>query len=468
MGPVAAFIASLFAGEAFSEGVGSAKKGISHQLTERKFARILDKFDQSFIEENEADIDKYKFDIQIVKEKRPLLISRAENYLEQDNSEYMKNLKQEFIDSGYEVIGDRSIVVKDYLGVFYDLVFWKETKEIPVAFKAFVNAHIDTQHDINQGFEQRLTDLEEAKKEQQAHGSAGKEHDTVDFSDYYDFVEEEFTEEKDDSSVELLGNESDDSAYIEQFISVGYGRKSVLPFLSDWFDKKKYGTLLICGEPGHGKSLLCKKAVVEFKRGKFLNGKAQNVLAVSLNTGENPGIISGKEVVFETMLKWGPIKEHRFKYENCRESLLFMDGFDEFIDEAKKANVKDIVSFFDKVDGIAKRYKIHIVVLSRLIAVQKDLNDPEIRYKSFSLSSITKEQQTEWVKDRTNYSDYNKTLIKLQDDKDMSVLLGIPLLFRMIVHTQYNKASSNIVELYDGLFEHLMRNRRIRGNDIKV
>lgn len=45
----------------------------------------------------------------------------------------------------------------------------------------------------------------------------------------------------------------------------------------------------------------------------------------------------------------------------------------------------------------------------------------------------------------------------------MSVLLGIPLLFRMIVHTKYNKVNSNIVELYDGLFEHLMRKRRIRG-----
>ena len=164
------------------------------------------------------------------------------------------------------------------------------------------------------------------------------------------------------------------------------------------------------------------------------------------------------------MLAWGPIREHRFCFEDCRGSLLFLDGFDEFIDEAKKANVKDIVSFIEKVDEIAKRYKIHIIVLSRLIAVQKDLDDPDIHDKSYVFSPITKEQQTEWVKDRTDYSDYIKTLIKLQDDEDMSVLLGIPLLFRMIVHTQYKKVSSNIVELYDGLFEHLMRIRRIRGD----
>ena len=317
-----------------------------------------------------------------------------------------------------------------------------------------------------QGQDEFRTELNSLKKrvDGQNPNDVSKEPDTVDFSDYYDFVEEEFTEEKDNYSVELLGNESDDSAYIEQFIIYGSEQKSALPFLSDWFDKKKYGTLLICGEPGHGKSLLCKKAVVEFKRGNFLKGRAQNVLAVSLNTGENPGIISGKEVVFENMLAWGPVRECRFTFEGCRGSLLFMDGFDEFIDEAKKANVKDIVSFIEKVDEIAKRYKIHIIVLSRLIAVQKDLDDPDIHDKSYVFSPITKEQQTEWVKDRTDYSDYIKTLIKLQDDEDMSVLLGIPLLFRMIVHTQYKKVSSNIVELYDGLFEHLMRIRRIRGD----
>ncbi len=456
MGPVTAFIASLFAGEAFSEGVGAAKKGINRQITEKEFTQILDQFDLSFTKEHEAEIVQYGFDIQIVKEKRAILVSHAENYLKQDNSDFRTNLKQEFIEVGCEVIGAESILVENYLACFYDLIFWKVTKKIPIEYKALLNAYANEQHDINHRLDQRIKDLEEEKKEP----------DTVDFSDFYNSVVEEFTEEKDNSSVELFGSESDDKAYIEQFISVGSEQKSALTFLSDWFDKKENGTLLICGEPGHGKSLLCKKAVVEFKRGNFLKDKAQNVLLISLNTGENPGIISGKEVNFDNMLSWGPIREHKFKFENCRGSLLFMDGFDEFIDEAKKTNLKDIVSFMNKVGKIAQSYKIHIVVLSRLIAVQKDLHDQDICNKSFELTPITKEQQTEWVKARNNYSDYNDTLMKLQDDKDMCVLLGIPLLFRMIVHTQYNKVSSNIVELYDGLFEHLMRKRGIHGDDL--
>ena len=464
MGPVITFIASLFAGEAFSEGVGSAKKGINRQITEKEFTRIVDQFDQSFIAEHDAELAQYAFDIQIVKEKRALLVSHAENYLKQDNSDFKIDLKQEYIEAGCEVIGDDSIVVKNYLGNFYDLVFWKETKEIPDGYRALVNAYANKQHDINRRLYQSIKDLVEANNDQHVNGLTIKEPDVVDFTDFYNSIGEEFTEEKDNSSVDLLGSESDDSAYIEQYITTKSERQSVLTFLSNWFAKRRYGTLLICGEPGHGKSLLCKKAVVEFKRENFLKGKAKNVLFVSLNTGENPGIIQGNEVIFDNMLSWGPIREHRFKFEDCRESLLFMDGFDEFIDEAKKADIKDIVSFMNTVEKIAKSYKIHIVVLSRSIAVQKDLNDQDICNKSFVLTPITKEQQTEWVNARNNYIDYNDTLMKLQEDKDMSVLLGIPLLFRMIVHTHFDKSSSNEVELYNDLFDHLMRKRGIRGS----
>ena len=94
-----------------------------------------------------------------------------------------------------------------------------------------------------QGQDEFRTELNSLKKrvDGQNPNDVSKEPDTVDFSDYYDFVEEEFTEEKDNYSVELLGNESDDSAYIEQFIIYGSEQKSALPFLSDWFDKKSMG-----------------------------------------------------------------------------------------------------------------------------------------------------------------------------------------------------------------------------------
>ena len=43
----------------------------------------------------------------------------------------------------------------------------------------------------------------------------------------------------------------------------------------------------------------------------------------------------------------------------------------------------------------------------------------------------------------------------------MHVLLGVPLLFRLIVHNQFDETSSNVVDLYDKLFIHLMNKRNI-------
>ena len=289
-----------------------------------------------------------------------------------------------------------------------------------------------------------------------------------DISSYYDNVIKDFTEKKDDRSSTLLGNMSDNESYIDAFIQVRIQPRPVLAYLSEWFESKEYGTILIYGEPGQGKSLLCKKAIVEYKRGDFLNRRACNVLAVSLNLGDNPGIISNGIVNYENMLAWGPISEHHFSFEDCRGSMLFMDGFDEFIDEAMAAGIPDILSFMNKVDQIAKAYSIHIVILSRRIAIQKYLNDLQLQHRSFALLPITKEQQNQWLDKHVNSTYYRRKFKELQNDKDMQELLGIPLLFRMIVHSRFDKVSSNEVELYDNLFEHLMNKRNLSRKKIQI
>ena len=349
-------------------------------------------------------------------------------------------------------------MTKDMLGELFAILVGAEIDDsaLDVIVECF-DLHVAKKPELHRYLDQKW------KRYNEEGNASITQPSSAEFSAYYDFIETEFTEKKEEDPSNIVGSESDEEAYIDQFINSVSGPKLALTFLSDWFQEKRFGTMLICGEPGQGKSLLCKKAVVDFKREHFLNGSAQNVLAISLNTGENPRIVQNGMVCFENMLAWGPIREHGFTFENCRGSLLFMDGFDEFIDEARKADVKDIVTFMNIVDGIAKAYNMHIVILSRSIAVLNEIHDSEIRNKSFTLSLITKEQQTNWMKARSDYSDYEKTLEKLQADKKTSELLGIPLLFRMIVHTQFDKVSSNRVELYDDLFNHLMRKRRIYG-----
>ena len=169
MGPIASFLVSLFAGEVVSEGVGSAKEGIKHHITEDDFIKILNEYDQRFKAEHETEIDRDRFDLQALKNKRTLLITRAKECLNQDNIYYRKDLKEEFINAGYEVIGDHSPVATIYLSYFYDLVFWNVTKAIPVEFRALVNAYASAyakaQDDKNQGFDQRITVLEVKNKQ---------------------------------------------------------------------------------------------------------------------------------------------------------------------------------------------------------------------------------------------------------------------------------------------------------------
>ena len=146
--------------------------------------------------------------------------------------------------------------------------------------------------------------------------------------------------------------------------------------------------------------------MVEFYRGKYLKGKAENVIAVSLNTGENRSIISEGKVLISNALAWGVEQEHRFTFEDCRGSLLFLDWFDEFIDDAKRTdvNIANICSFMKKVNNIAKTYGIHIVVLSRSVAVENDLKNLTGICKHFQLSPVSEIQQDEWLECHPEYS----------------------------------------------------------------
>ena len=464
------FIISLMTGHLFSKGVDTGRDILERYLNGNALDKILDEFNQAFMEQHDAEISLYNCDMQAVFDKRDYLISCAEDSFIEDNSGIKRNMKQVFIDIACREIGDSSNVVKTYLNQFYSLVFAKEINEVSAGFRALLNAYADSQHDINKRTDERFLrqdarisriskTLEEFQDEKTA---------PVDFSLYYRDVEERFTEEKDEESI--VGSESDEKAYIDANIETEGGSVPVLPFLEGWLEKKKSGGILIHGEPGHGKTLLCQKAMVDFFRGNYLKGKAKNVIAVSLNTGENRSILDGGKVTLSNALVWGAEQEHRFTFEDCRGSVLFLDGFDEFIDDAKRidSGFENICPFMKRVNAIAKSYDIHIVVLSRTAVVSRNLNDLSAICNHYELSPISKSQQDGWMNRHPEYSDYKETFWNLRKIDDMGRLLGVPLLFRLIVHSRFDTISSNVVELYDNLFIHLMRKRNIYANTRKV
>lgn len=466
-----AFILSLVYGHLFSKGVDSAMAESERHISEKEFSEILDDFDQKFKNNYDAEITSCGCDMQSVIEKRTLLIPLAEKYINQDNSDISRNLKKDFVKTACrEVFGHEywkkeksSEVVEKYMGFFYDLVFMKEISGIPAGYRALLNAYIDNQHDINQDLYQRILALEKTIKE-----LLNSDPEPVDFGSYYQEVERRFTSKKRGEYKNLVGEEPDESSYIDAYIIEGREQVSVMSFLDNWFGNTKPGVILIHGEPGHGKTTLCYKASFEFHKKRLLKDKAKNVVAISLNTGKNPEIVKEGKVRLSNALVWGPDSEYTFSFEDCRGALLFLDGFDEFIDKAKEADINNIFSFMEKVDDIADNYGIHIVVLSRTIAVTRDLKNLEGSYKYYKLLPVSDKQQDRWLDRHKEYDDYREAFIKLRNNKDMKKLLEVPFLFRLIVNSRFETVSSNIVELYDNLFIHLMHKRNIYNETLEL
>ena len=458
MGPVSSFIISLVSGQLFSDGIDVAVEKLRDYGQGKKLNDILDEYDMAFKKHHELEISQCNCDMELALTKRNFLITCAENHLSEDNSNLEKNLKERFISDACNEIGDDSNVVKTYLDNFYILIFANETKDIPVGQIALLNAYADSQNKINRKTDEEINNL--------IKNQSGKtEH--INFEPYYQSVEERFTEEKEN---DIVGGESDEKAYLDAYINKYNNSFLVSSFLDNWFNEKSFGAILIYGEPGHGKTMLCNKAVVDFYRGKFLKGKANEVIAVSLNTGKNGRIIDGQSIVLSNALVWGPDNENSFSFDNCRGALLFLDGFDEFIDDAKRADAKidNICSFMKRVYDIAKSYNIHIVVLSRTIAVFEYLSNLFGICEHYELSPLSEQQQLNWLNRHTEYADYKDAFKKLHKDKNMRKLLGVPLLFRLIVHSRFDTISTNVVELYNSLFIHLMNKRNIYGERIQL
>ena len=286
----------------------------------------------------------------------------------------------------------------------------------------------------------------------------------ADFEDYYKLVKREFSSNKKGEYELLLGADSDEEAYIEAFIMVNRELVPVLSFLENWVHSCDYGTMLIYGEPGSGKTTLCKKAIVEFYNGNFLKGLATNVLDVSLNIGKNPRIIRDGFFNITNMLSLRIGTDSRFTFDDCHGALLFIDDFDEFIDVARMAGIPDIVAFMQLIDEYAENYGIHIVVLSRTLAIEGHLNDTRFEKKAYMLMPITKQQQYAWLERHSEYNDYYATFKILRNNIMLNDVLGNPFLFRLFIHSRFDGTASNIIELYDKLFRHLMAKRNIRGD----
>lgn len=280
---------------------------------------------------------------------------------------------------------------------------------------------------------------------------------------YYNDIMDDL--DKDEKSV-LTGDGalSNDEVYIDAY-SVEYPETKILNTIDGWSSKDDYGVMLIHGEPGHGKTTLCRKAVYEYGMDRFCKDKT-NVFWFRLNPAYSDIIDKNGDLVLENAFCWGNIKSQRKPIsleENedaYRGSIIFLDGYDELKVQAK-SRLRD---FIDTVEEYAEEYQIHFVITARTRSVEDELYELEIPILQFA--QMTKKQQTNWIHKRPKLHEYEKKFVKLRDSsKEMEEMLGVPILFRMVVEAKLEDTASGVVALYDKLFRATMERRKMKSGN---
>lgn len=277
---------------------------------------------------------------------------------------------------------------------------------------------------------------------------------------YYNDIMDDL--DKDEKSV-LTGNGalSNDEVYIDAY-SVEYRETKILNTIDQWSSKDDYGVMLIHGEPGHGKTTLCRKAVYEYGRDRFCKDKT-NVFWFRLNPAFAEGIIENGKFVLKNAFCWGDPEiesisrilpeENKKEYQN---SVVFLDGYDELKAQLHGVN-KNLQDFITVAKKIAQKYGMHIVITTRTRSLSDEgrLNIPSLQF-----APISEYEQDAWIEKNAPGYKEDFEVLRSSSSEDMKEMLGIPILFRMVVKAKLKSTiAKNVVDLYDTLFKATMERR---------
>ena len=324
----------------------------------------------------------------------------------------------------------------------------------------------------------------------------------------------------DDLQTDLYGKWSLLDSYIELSLCDRMGRgqwsdyaqrhighnQSVREYIESWVCGGDYLTI-ICGEPGHGKTSLCRKAMYDFFKTGWPGHNIKNVFCLSINPNGTKVFSTEKVDAIDSLLSWEDEngdredKNHKLSRSDCHNALIFLDGFDELLECIPGFSIK---KFLEKVSVFQDKFPIierpHIVITTRSMAI----SDPHDR-KFYSLKNriipikelcfLTESQQYEWISRYVNQlrktefcvvssqkyaidDGTNKTCFKnkeaklnikeyesylgeyqrmykgLGPDDELKNILGIPIILRMIVAARYvPKGGIHPTIIYDDLFD---------------
>lgn len=314
------------------------------------------------------------------------------------------------------------------------------------------------------------------------------------YAEYQNYVDRIYT--KCEPRNKLLGEESLSDLYMEQSYYASEKKfGDVDQLIEDFCVTGKNGVLWIVGEPGHGKTSMCIKAVADYiyrERYQSVNG----VFWFCLNPQRTPKMIENSSLILQRAFSWNPTSgscSEEIAPDAINGSLVFLDGFDELKSSLEKTNISSN-QFYSQVNEIAEVYNLHIVVTSRRQALEQEKYCKEDNLKrgvgkiscKFSngstqdndvrlLAPMSPEKQIAWIDrlikwrekklcDTSKLVKYRQRFPALHTNKDVAQLFNIPILLRMIVHNCFEPTSGNRVELYRDLFDTTLRRQGLENN----
>jgi len=282
---------------------------------------------------------------------------------------------------------------------------------------------------------------------------------------FYEHIYSEFTKPP---KSELYGKISLKDGYIEPKIDVDEATQSVREFLETWVGSDSTITV-ISGEPGHGKTSLCWKAMCDFYKNGWLSDKVNNVFCFSLNPA-NTDALSNDSLNLYKLLSWGNNRtstKHMLDDSDCENALIFFDGFDELLEWHSNLNLVRLIE--DIIIPFQEDTCSHIVITSRDMVIDPDIDyyylSGGVKVRINRLQPVTESQQINWIESyvekcrdtspekAAGLEEYLEKYKEIPKDDGLKKLFGIPIIFRMIVEAKYlPEESGSIPQIYDELF----------------
>ena len=389
------------------------------------------------------------------------------------------HLSLEDEDTKEQIIKGISIIVQKAVDIClktseYSAYLTKQLNEMKKTIDK-TDGRVSVQDGQFKDLEKRVANIEQDRKQRSSITESNIEA-------YYDYVKGLYTKRYKGNT--LLGEESLSELYMQPFY---YKAKEVTgdveQLLEEFCSKGESGVLWIVGEPGHGKTSMCIKAIADYVNKKHYKS-VSGVFWFRLNPQGIPELVENKKLALKTAFSWEKDgdRSETIQPDEIRGSLVFLDGFDELKARLEKNSIsKD--QFFIQVNQLAEAYQMHIVITSRTQALTQGeshiIQDLEAgcaqiicKFRDGSsqkndvklMAPLTFEQQISWINDliawRKNNNEntaelesYRQGFLSLQKNEDIAGLLEVPILLRMIVQNRFVPASGNRVLLYRDLFD---------------